>query len=491
MEKRYLLESVMGETRLAVLEDGKLCEMHLDRPGEEKLTGSLYLGRVQNILPGMNAAFVDIGLEKNAFLYAGDIPLDSPEIAARVKETRIERMIRPGQEILVQVIKEPGGTKGCRISSHITIPGRSTVLLPTMSYAGVSKKIADPEERERLYVIARRISEETGMGMIARTAAEGADEETLRRDYDRTRALWREIDARARCARAPKKIDSGGSLPMRMARDMLDESVCAIEVDGEGLFEETRRYVHALAPQYENALRLHTSETPLFDLYRVDGQMERAMSRLIRMKSGGTLVVDETEALTVIDVNTGKFVGKKSLDDTIFKLNCEAAAEIARLIRLRDVGGIIVIDFIDMILPEQREALLNLLREKMKEDRNRTNVVGFTGLGLVEMTRKKVRPPVMKQLMHQCPTCMGAGIVESHETTARRAIRLLWTRARQGGEGAYLIEAAPPVAGWIQKIGVPDGVRAYLMKMEQPPEGGFRLSPADERAISGKAIRLK
>ena len=283
MVKRILLETVADETRLAVMEDGALCELHLDRPGEEKRTGNLYLGRVQNILPGMNAAFVDIGLDKNAFLYAGDIPLDSPELAARVKETRIERMIRPGQEILVQVIKEPGGTKGCRISSHITIPGRTTVLLPTVCYAGVSKKIAEPGERERLYAIARKLSEESGMGVIARTAAEGADEETLKRDYASACALWREIDARARCARAPRRIDSGGSLSLRAARDMLDESVCAIEVDGQTLFEETRRYIRALAPDYERLLRLHASETPLFDLYRVDAQMDRAMSRMVRL----------------------------------------------------------------------------------------------------------------------------------------------------------------------------------------------------------------
>lgn len=491
MEKRILLESIADQTRLAVVEDGALCELHLERPGEEKLTGSLYLGRVQNILPGMNAAFVDIGLDKNAFLYAGDIPLDSAELAARVKETRIERMIRPGQEILVQVIKEPGGTKGCRISSHITVPGRTTVLLPTVCYAGVSKKIAETEERERLYAIARRLSEESGMGVIMRTAAEGADEDALKRDYASACALWREIDARARCAKAPRRIDSGGSLALRAARDMLDESICAVEVDGEALYEETLRYIRALAPEYAGLLHLHTSETPLFDLYRVDTQLERAMARTVRLRSGGTLVVDETEALTVIDVNTGKFVGKKSLDDTIFKLNCEAAEEIARLIRLRDIGGIVVIDFIDMNAPEQREALLALLRERLKADRNRTNVIGFTGLGLVEMTRKKVRPPITKQLMHLCPACLGAGSVESHETTARRAIRQLWTRARQGGQGAYLIEAAPPVASWIRRIGAPCGICAYVLADACLSENEFRLSPADERAIQERAIRLK
>ena len=491
MEKKLLLERVMNETRLAVIEDGVLCEMYIDRPGEEKLTGNLYLGRVNNILPGMNAAFVDIGLEKNAFLYAGDLPLDMPELTEKMKHARIERMIHAGQEILVQVIKEPGGTKGARISSHITVPGRTTVLLPTVHYAGVSKKITDPDERERLYQIVSRIAAKTGMGVIARTAAEGEDEASLLSDCEQIVALWQEIDRKARCCKAPKRVDPGSSLPVKMARDMLNDEVAAIETDGEELFEETKQVLERLAPNAVSLLHLHASETPLFDLYRVDTQMDRAMNRLIRLKSGGTLVIDETEALTVIDVNTAKFVGKQSLDDTIFKLNCEAAAEIARLLRLRDIGGIVIIDFIDMNSAHQREALLQLLREALKSDPNRTNVVGFTGLGLVEMTRKKVRPSVAKQWMHVCSACSGAGMVESYETTAWRAIRLLWTRARQGAQGAYLIEANPPVAGWIRSIGVPKEICAYLLTSNQVFEDGFRISPTGANSVDKAAIRLK
>ena len=490
MEKKFLLESVVDQVRLAVIEDGALTEMYLDRSGEEKLSGNLYLGRVQNVLPGMNAAFVDIGLEKNAFLYADDLPLNISDLPAQFKEARIERMVRPGQEILVQVIKEPGGTKGARISSHITLPGRTTVLLPTVQYAGVSKKIEDTEERERLYAIAKRISESTGMGVIARTAAVGEDESTLRSDCERTCALWREIDRRARRTKAPKRMDFSNNLVVKMVRDILNEEVFCIEVDGSDLLEKTRQALSAFAPKYMPLLHLHDSQTPLFDLYRVDTQMDRAMNRLIRLKSGGTLVIDETEALTVIDVNTGKFVGKKSLNDTVFKLNCEAAEEIARLIRLRDVGGIIIIDFIDMNTDAQREALLQLLREKLKSDRNRTNVVGFTGLGLVEMTRKKVRPSIAKQLMHTCPACDGSGLEESYETTARKAIRMLWTRARLTSQGSYHIEAAPKIASRIRAIGVPNGICVYLSACENIPEG-FRISPADEKAIRGKAIRLK
>ncbi len=490
MEKKFLLESVMDQTRLAVIEDGALCEMHMDRHGEEKLTGNLYLGRVQNILPGMNAAFVDIGLAKNAFLYAGDIGTDAPELAAQMKEMRIERMIHSGQEILVQVIKEPGGTKGCRISQHITIPGRTTVLLPTVKYAGVSKKITDSEEHERLYAIARKISDRIGMGVIIRTAAQGESEEALALDCDRTQSLWREIDRRARCTKAPKRVDIDGSLVVRMVRDMLDASVASIEVDGETLFEETRQALQTFAPEFTDILHLHTAETPLFDLYRIDTQMDRALNRMIYLKSGGTLVVDETEALTVIDVNTGKFVGKKSLEETIFKLNCEAVREIARLLRLRDIGGIIIIDFIDMNAQSQREALLDLLRTELKSDQNRTNVLGFTQLGLVEMTRKKVRPPITKQLLHTCGDCLGAGMVESHETLARKAVRQLWVRAHQGAQGAYLIEALPPIASRIQKIGVPDGIQGYLMQSETV-EGGFRIAPTDANQAIKKAIRLK
>ena len=493
MKRELLLEAVAGQTRLAVVEDDKLCELYYERPGSEYLSGNLYLGRVQNVLPGMNAAFVDIGLDKNAFLYAGDIPVDTREagdLADRMRGARIEKMLHPGQELLVQVVKEPGGTKGCRVSSHITVPGRMTVLLPTVSYVGISRKIVDPAERDRLHEIAAELTGDSGMGVIVRTAAMGVDAGALRSDYASACALWREIETRARVARAPKRIHSDGSLALRAVRDMLDDSVEVIRVDGAALFRRTMGYARLLAPQLAGRVVEYAGETPLFDLYRVDVQADRRMGRHVWLKSGGSLVIDETEALTVIDVNTGKFVGGKSFDDTVFRLNCEAAKEIARLIRLRDIGGIIVIDFIDMDSQADRDALLKLVTELVAADRNRTNVVGFTGLGLLEMTRKKSRRPLTKQLMHVCPACGGRGAVPSYETTARRAIREVWVRGRSHPQGALLVEAAPPVAGWLNTIGAPEGMEVYAAPDARLPESEYRISPAGHPLPDG-ARRLK
>lgn len=246
-----------------------------------------------------------------------------------------------------------------------------------------------------------------------------------------------------------------------------------------------------LAPEFEKCISEHKGSTPLFDIYRVDAQADKRMGRHVWLKSGGSLVVDETEALTVIDVNTGKFVGNRSFDETVFKLNCEAAREIARLLRLRDIGGIIIIDFIDMDSQAHRDELLKLLRELMEEDRNRTNVVGFTGLGLVEMTRKKVRRPVTKQLMHICSDCGGSGLVPSYETTARRIVRELWVRKRAGSEGTLLVRAAEPVAGWLKTIGAPEGMRVFVCADGELPENEYSISPAGEKDLPSGSKLLK
>ena len=499
MKREFLLETVKGQTRLAVLEDGALVELYYERPGSEKLSGNIYLGRVQNILPGMNAAFVDIGLEKNAFLYAGDIPVDTSgekELADRMKQARIERMIRPGQEILVQVVKEPGGTKGCRISSHVTIPGRMSVLLPSVSYAGISKKIVDVQERERLHGIAKSIISKGGKGMIVRTVAEGADESALRSDYDTACELWHEIENRAKHAKAPRLIHSDGSLALRVVRDMLDENTAWIRVDDSALYEEVRRYAQLLAPEYAQRVSEHTGDTPLFDVYRVDALMEKRMGRYVWLKSGGSLVVDENEALTVIDVNTGKFVGNKSFDETVFKLNCEAAQEIARLLRLRDIGGIVIVDFIDMESEEHRQALLELMKELMTADRNRTNVLGFTALGLMEITRKRVRRSLTKQLQHQCTLCSGSGSVDSYETVAWTVVRELWKWARTHSTGTLLVETNEQVAGWLKTIGIPEGVEAYVrtdgeFSPEERVTGAWRITPVDAKNLPEGIRRLK
>ena len=460
-----IIERVQDTVRLAVLEDRKLCEYHSERGNMKKLSGNIYAGRVENVLPGMNAAFVDIGMKKNAFLHAGDINFDTrdlQELKSRLESRRIEKMVRPGQMITVQVVKEPGGTKGPRISCSITLPGRLSVLLPTEKYAGVSKKIDDEAERKRLGAIAERLSEKHGAGVIIRTAGEGAGEEEIARDYENVLTSWKGIDAAAKHSQSPALIQQDGDICLRVIRDMMDESVDCIRTDDMQCFEALKKYALMLTPAFADRIEYASGETPLFDIYRVDHQLEKGMERHVWLKSGGSIVIDETEAMTVIDVNTGKFTGKDSLEDTIFKLNLEAADEIARQLRLRDIGGIVIIDFIDMKDAERREALVEELRHLLKNDKNRTNVLGMTALGLVEMTRKKLRRPLSKQLMRDCTHCLASGREWTYETVAFRAVREIWRRMRSGGNTAYVIETGEKVAGWINTIGLPEGANVRV-----------------------------
>lgn len=487
INRELLLERVQNQTRLAVLENRRLCEIHYERGSQAKLAGNIYAARVQNVLPGMNAAFVDIGLRKNGFLYAGDICFDTrdqQELKDRLESARIEKMLRPGQSIVVQVVKEPGGSKGPRVSGSITLPGRLSVLLPTIRYAGVSKKITDPAERDRLFAIAQRLSETHGAGVIIRTAGEGASQEQIENDYQRLLRMWADVEKRAKHSAQPRLIQADGDLALRAVRDMLDGSVSAIRTDDAALYEALRTWAHALTPEFEDRISLHNGDTPLFDLMRVDHQLEQAFARQVHLKSGGNLVIDETEAMTVIDVNTAKFTGKKSLSETVFRLNCEAAEEIARQLRLRDVGGIVLIDFIDMDSPQEREALLEQLRAALKADRNRTNVLGMTALGLVEMTRKKTRQPLNKLLMRDCSACLASGREWTHESVAYRAVREIWRRRRMGDTTAYAIRTGEKVAGWIGTIGLPEGGRTVLDPCGS--DASYEILPCDgARTVAG------
>ena len=462
MKREIILEKMQGQSRLAVLEDNRLCEIYYERATSSKLAGNIYAGRVQNILPGMNAAFVDIGMNKNGFLYAGDINIDTrdqQELKAQLENSRIEKMLRPGQMIVVQVVKEPGGSKGPRISGNISMPGRLCVLIPTVRYAGVSKKIIDEDERGRLHEIARELSREKDRGIIIRTAGEGASPEEIRADYESLIALWEKIETSARHSAVPRLIQSDGSLAYRAVRDMLDEHVERIITDDPELHAQLKQSADLLTPQFANRIEYLHTETPLFDLKRVDHQLQKAFDRHVYLKSGGTLVIDETEAMTIIDVNTAKFTGKGDLQETIFRLNCEAADEIARQLRLRDVGGIIIVDFIDMESEENKQALLEHLRENLKNDRNRTNVLGMTALGLVEITRKKVRRPLSRLLMRDCSHCLSSGREWTYETVAYDAVREIWKRRRMGDTTAYRILTGEKVGGWIKTIGVPENTR--------------------------------
>lgn len=490
MTQTILMESLRGETRMAVIEQGQLCELYVERPNADDVTGSVYLGRVQNVLPGMNAAFVDVGLDKNGFLYAGDIGIADRELQRKLDGRRIEKLVRPGQELLVQVVKAQSGQKGHRLSGCPTLPGRTLVLLPGVEYVGVSRKIADPAERERLRALGDGLTADTGMGVIVRTAAQGVSEDALSREYGALTAQWREIAVRAEHAAAPRCVYSNADLVLKCVRDRLNDGVDAVWADDPALYDALKNRAEGLAPRWSDRIRLHEGELPLFDLHRVDHQLDKALRKYVWLKSGGSLVIEETEAMTVIDVNTGKFTGRKDLEETVFRLNCEAAEEIVRQLRLRDIGGIVIADFIDMAEKARNDALLERLRELVKSDHNRTTVVGMTGLGLVELTRKKERRPLSRQLLHTCSDCGGDGTVPSHETTARRVVREIWRRRRMGENNPILVTASEPVAKWLKTIGMPGEGRVYVHRADVKP-GEYDISPADEARLPEPYRQLK
>ena len=471
MKREILLDSLCGQKRLAVLEDGILCELSIEREGSESISGNIYAGHVENVLPGMNAAFVNIGLEKNAFLYAGDIQVDmrgETELADKLSSINIRDLVRPGQQILVQVVKESGGTKGPRVSSHITLAGRLIVLIPTMRYVGVSRKITDPDTRSRMRGFAEKLCEKRGYGMIVRTAAEAMEEDEIRAEYESLCDKWLEILARGTTIKAPALVYGDSGLVSRTVRDMLSEDTAQIVTDDEALFRELTQSARMNAPAFADKIKLQPPGMPLFDARSIDAEFDKALAHRVWLKSGGYLVIDYTEALTVVDVNTGKYVGKNSLSDTIFKINCEAAIEIARQLRLRDIGGIVIVDFIDMDTQEQRDKLLSLLRDEIARDRTHTNVAGITALGLVELTRKKTRQPLHRILKHACEICDSTGLVDDYETVARRILYDLRRRRAAAPGQAYVIGVSKSIAGVLIGIGAPRGVAAHVIAQEIP-----------------------
>ncbi len=496
MDRELLVECTGDQTRLAVVEDGELAEFYLERKGQEKLVGNIYKGRAANVLPGMEAAFVDIGMEKNGFLYAGDILVDKTDfgldpkaLEQELKNLSIKKLLKVGQEILVQVIKEPGGSKGPRLTSHITLPGRLAVLLPTVGYVGVSRRIEQEDERSRLRQMAEALKPQ-GMGLIVRTAAEGVSEADLERDIRYLHRLWESISQRAGITSAPALLHRDVSLVYRAVRDMLVNGVKSLTIDDAGQYALAKSTAEMLSPELAKKVFHHEAETPIFEPYRIDTQAEKALLRRVWLKSGGYLVFDYAEALTVIDVNTGKFVGKHSLSDTVFQTNCEAVAEIARQLRLRDIGGIIVIDFIDMDRQEQREQLLSILRKELKKDRTKTNLVGITELGLVEMTRKKVHQPIHTLLMQPCACCQGSGRVMSDESVARAALNELRARVASGQSEAFLVETTPPVAGQMLLLGLRIQAKAYVLASEHRKNGDYIISPVAEGDLPKKARQI-
>jgi ribonuclease E len=418
VERVMVVRHKLDRTQIGVLEDGVLVEHYVSRETNASVAGNVYLGRIQNVLPSMEAAFVDIGKGRNAVLYAGEVNWDAAGLDNRAK--RIENALSSGQSVLVQVTKDPIGHKGARLTSQVSLPGRYLVYVPDGNMMGISRKLPDTE-RARLKKILREVVPENA-GVIVRTAAEGASEDELRADVTRLTAAWNDIKARSKSANAPALLHGEPDLTVRVIRDVFNEDFAKLVVAGDPAWDAVSGYVNTVAPDLADRVQRWTGEQDLFTRYRVDEQIAKAMDRKVWLPSGGTLVIDRTEAMTVVDVNTGKFVGSGgNLEETVTKNNIEAAEEVVRQLRLRDIGGIIVIDFIDMVLESNRDLVVRRLLECLGRDRTKHQVAEVTSLGLVQMTRKRVGAGLIEVFSEDCEHCNGRGIIVSPDPIERPA----------------------------------------------------------------------
>lgn len=432
------------QTTAAIVEAGKLVEVYVERSFHEQVAGGIYKGIVKNVLPGMQAAFVDIGLERNAFLYVDDAQPENQ----RKKRTRITDIVKRGQQLNVQVVKEPIGNKGARVVSQLSIPGRYLVYVPGTDQVGVSRRISDEKERNRLKKIAEGIRKEPE-GIIVRTAAEGQSRRELRRDLIFLRRLWKKIQKKAKGSKAPAVLYQDHDLVYRLMRDTLSEEITSFQIDDREVFERMQEAARSLSPRLCKQIHLYTEQKPIFDRYGIEQELTKALKRRVWLSCGGYLIIDETEALTVIDVNTGKFVGSTDLASTVLKTNLEAAGEIARQIRLRNLAGIIVIDFIDMNKEQDRQKIVQKLEEELEADRTKTNILGFTKLGLLELTRKKVQEGLFELYQKPCPYCEGTGMILSEESMAIEVERELRQLLGDSEFEAALIATHPQVAAML------------------------------------------
>lgn len=451
MAKEILISIDELENRVAVVENGRLMEIYIVR--EERQVGSIYNARVVNILPGMQAAFVDIGLDRNAFLCIDDIvrydtheQIDFGKVKSSIKD-----ILKVNSELLVQIVKESMAGKGARVSTHISLPGRFLVFLPFANYIGVSRRIEDEAERNRLRQIIEGIKPE-GVGLIIRTAAEGADDKQIKKDLAFLSKLWERIGKDGKRKKAPCLIHEELNLIYKVIRDHFTEMVDRLVIDSRPEHDKIHDFLRIISPQLRSRVELYEDKVPLFDVYGIEKEIEKSLQRRVWLESGGYLIIDKTEALTVIDVNTGRFTGKHSLEDTIFQTNIESAVEIARQLRLRDVGGIIIIDFIDMEEESHKAEILLLLEKELTKDRTKTNLIGMTELGLVQITRKRISKDLDETLRDFCPYCLGRGRIFSIETMRIKIERSLKRMACETKYDSILVKVNPKLAflllGW-------------------------------------------
>jgi len=483
MDSEILINVTRDEIRVGLLEGGQVVEFYIERKRDASLVGNIYKGKVVKILPGMQSAFVDIGLDKAAFLYVTDIHAGLEEFAPFLEEEEkvnsielvskrgrpdltIEDLIQEGQEILVQVSKDPIGSKGARVTSYVTLPGRYLVLMPNVEHIGISRRIPDETERTRLRTIVEEIKP-NGYGLIIRTACEGSAEEDLKKDLEFLYLLWQNIQKKRERVSAPSLLYSDLDLVFRSVRDLMVQDVKSLVVDSPDEYERIKDFVKTYFEKLLGNIDLYEGTEPVFDAYGIEFDISRALGRKVWLKSGGYIVIDQTEAMTVIDVNTGKFVGKEELEDTILKTNLEAVKEIAYQIRLRNLGGIIIVDFIDMEKYENRDRVFNAFVEAMKKDRAKNTISHISELGLIQMTRKRVRESLGRTLCETCPYCEGKGFVKSPRTLCYEIFRKV-TRLAKHGSDRIIVTAHPSVAELLsdeERAGIEDIEHKYDVKV--------------------------
>ncbi|HEV2148176.1 MAG TPA: Rne/Rng family ribonuclease [Longimicrobiaceae bacterium] len=498
MKREILMNTTAKETRVAILEDDVLVELMVDRPDAARMVGDVYLGKVDAVLPGIQAAFVDIGTEKAAFLHVSDVAAeengngggaedeDDDEGGDRRRTRRyppIQDVVKKGQDLIVQVSKEPIGTKGPRVTANVSLPGRFLVYMPGSDHVGVSRKIEDREERARLRALAKEILPEGAGGVIVRTVGEELTQETFAREMQSLIGTWKQIRKRASKGRAPAPVHREAKLTAGIIRDLFSQKVDSLTVDSRDVYAEVRQYLDTVDPSLNERVHLYQEPVPLFDAMGIEKAIHEAFQRKVFLPSGGYIIIEPTEALVSIDVNTGRYTGKKDPEKTILKTNLDAAKEIARQIRLRDTGGIIVCDFIDMESKQNRERVLQELRSHLARDRARTKAFQVSELGLIEMTRQRVRQSLYQSQTEGCPCCSGTGRIFTPETIVRRIERAVRRAATEGKERSLVARVHPEVA-----LYVVEQERDFTKRLER--ETKVKLTLRDDPLLNQDGFRI-
>ena len=492
MKKEIVINATNEETRIAIVEDSKLVELFVERPDYERMVGDIYKGKVSRVLPGMQAAFIDIGHEQNAFLHFSDISSSYQDYFIDYEETKgnnknrkkfiVEKNLKKGQDILVQIIKEPISTKGCRVTAEVSLPGRFVVLIPNNTQIGISRKISNQSERRRLKEIAQKILPKN-FGVIIRTVAEGKSDKEIKKDLNKLLSVWQKLDKKIKGEQSPVLIYKDMAMASSIIRDLFTIDVDKVVVDSRKLMREIQQYVKYVAPQLVHKVQYYKNKEPIFDHYNIEKEIEKLPGNRAWMKNGGYIIIQQTEALVSIDVNSGKFIGREDHESNSFKINMEAAREIARQARLRDLGGLIVIDFIDMVDESNKKKVYMELKKEFAKDRSITKIENISRFGLIEMTRQRVRPSVIHTINDTCPVCNGTGLVPTLNTVVSNIERWIQRYRSKRLDRRITIRTTPEVYTYMKngrynrllKLMWKYWIKIKLVKDEKLPIGTFEV----------------